>query len=148
MLTVAILGFGLAIALSHPSIAHADTDAEDMAEDFGRDMGGAIACGVDQSRIFDLEQYHIEELRNAAESARDYVRAQDKYLELTAKTKRRGPSEGCDAIRARLESPELRQVRELGARVESLEALSAQQLELLLKQQELLQQQVDQQNQQ
>ncbi|MEM6902916.1 MAG: hypothetical protein AAF556_06735 [Pseudomonadota bacterium] len=142
------LALGLAFALLAPHPAWADSDAEELAEDLGRDMGGAIACGIERARILDLEQMHIEALRNTAESARDYVRAQDAYLELAEKTRRRGPREGCDAIRSRLESPELREVRELGNRVQSLEALSAQQLELLIKQQEMLQQQLEQQDQQ
>ncbi|MEO0393482.1 MAG: hypothetical protein AAF213_09560 [Pseudomonadota bacterium] len=117
------------------SAAEARSDAEVTARDLGREMAGAVYCGLDPSRIEVLERNFDNRIRGQSESNRDYVQSREVYVENLAKWQRRSPREGCEAVLGRLQSPEQQGINQLNQRMQTLENLTIQQLERLKEQQ-------------
>lgn len=125
----AVLLFGMAPA-------EARDNAERLAKSLGREMAAAKYCRLDPSRVEVLTREFNSQIAGASESRSDFVKSQQLYYEVLNKYQRREPSEGCDAVISRLQSPEQRGIDTLNQRMKTLEDLTVRQLEALKAAQE------------
>jgi hypothetical protein len=126
-------------ALSSPAPALAATKAERLAKQLGHDIGAAQYCGLDADRLQVLRTSYNGKMMSASENTADLIDAQKIYIENERNAARRAPREGCESIISRLQSPTDRGINNLGQRMETLENLTVQQLEMLKEQQEAMQ---------
>ena len=125
----AVLLFGMAPA-------EARDNAERLAKSLGREMAAAKYCRLDPSWVEVLTREFNSQIAGASESRSDFVKSQQLYYEVLNKYQRREPSEGCDAVISRLQSPEQRGIDTLNQRMKTLEDLTVRQLEALKAAQE------------
>ena len=129
----------MAIMMLYPAQdAFARSDAEVLARDLGREMAKAKYCGLDPGRMNTINQAFDTQILNVSEDRGDYVDSLQVYLENVAKYQRREPREGCEAVINRLQSPEQQDIRRLNQRMQTLENLTIQQLDIIKQQQEQL----------
>ncbi|HCI47799.1 MAG TPA: hypothetical protein DFI00_10930 [Rhodospirillaceae bacterium] len=125
-----------AVLLLSVAPAEARDDAERLAKSLGREMAAAKYCQLDPSRVEVLTREFNSQISGASESRTDFVKSQQLYYETLTKYQRREPSDGCDAVISRLQSPEQRGIDTLNQRMKTLEDLTIRQLEALKAAQE------------